>query len=187
MKSLSLSWTIARRGQAGFSYLWLLIVIAVMGVGMASVLEVHQTTVRREQETELLWVGRQYVAALESYRAATPADSARPGISPQSDPRQYPASLDELLKDPRYPGVKRHLRRIYNDPLTGRADWGVVRHEGRIVAIHSLSTQTPLKRAGFEPAEDGFESAQHHSDWVFATRAAVVAVPAQTAASMTRQ
>jgi type II secretory pathway pseudopilin PulG len=173
--------------QAGFSYLWLLIVIAVMGVGMASVLELHQTATRREQEAQLLWIGRQYVAALESYRAATPTDAARPNNAPQFDPRQYPASLDDLLKDPRYPGMKRHLRRIYDDPVTGHAEWGLVRREGRIIGVHSLSTQAPIKRAGFEPGEEGFEAAEQHSGWVFAPALAGIAPPRAAASDAAQQ
>lgn len=174
----------AARCCRGFSYLWLLIVVAVMGAGLASVVEVHQTTMRREQEAELLWVGRQFVAALQSYRAATPS---APGGAPsgmQFDPQQYPASFDDLLKDPRYPGIRRHLRRLYADPVSGRVEWGVVRRGGRIVAIHSLSAKAPIKRAAFEPGEEGFGSAEQYSGWVFAPPMAQAPVrPASAAAS----
>ena len=163
-----------RRASQGFAYLWLLLVIALMGVGFASVLELHQTSVRRDQEEQLLWIGRQYVAAIESYRGATVPASAAP----------YPAALDDLLKDPRFPGTKRHLRRVYADPLTGRAEWGFVRRDGRIIAIHSLSATKPIKQAGFLPGEESFRAAEHYSDWVFtaATIPQAPLAPASTAA-----
>jgi type II secretory pathway pseudopilin PulG len=159
----------ARRGSRGFAYLWLLLVIALMGVGFASVLELHQTSVRRDQEQQLLWIGRQYVAAIESYRTAGATGSAagRPAGATAFDPQQYPAVAEDLLKDPRFPGTKRHLRRIYTDPLTGSADWGFVRRDGRIIAIHSLSAAKPIKQAGFQPGEESFRAAEHYSDWVF--------------------
>lgn len=157
--------------QAGFTYLWLLLVVALMGLGFASALELHQSTVRREKEKQLLWIGRQFVSALESYRHSSGIKGAIPqatAFAKPFEPVQYPATLEELLKDPRFPGVKRHLRAIYTDPLTGNAEWGLLRRNGRIVGVHSLSGLRPIKRAGFESGQEIFQDAEHYSSWVFA-------------------
>ncbi|MCM2250781.1 MAG: type II secretion system GspH family protein [Ramlibacter sp.] len=164
-----------RRRQGGFSYLWLLLVIALIAAGSSTVLELQQTVARRDQERELLWIGRQFVAALESYRTAQSYEvgSIHGAASPGSDLRHYPASLEELLKDPRFPGIKRHLRRIFRDPLMGNTEWGLIRRAGRIVGIHSLSREKPIKQDGFEPNEASFAGAEHYSNWVFVAPVAV--------------
>jgi len=167
--------------QAGFAYIWLLFVVALTGLGSASVLELHQSTMRREKEKQLLWIGRQYVGALESYRDSSKVEGAVPqvtGLSRPFDPRQYPATLEDLLKDPRFPGTKRHLRTIYTDPLTGKAEWGLLRREGRIVGVHSLSADRPVKQAGFESGQDDFQGAEQYSGWVFAPTLTVTPAPA---------
>ncbi|MCY1541438.1 hypothetical protein D9M68_771320 [compost metagenome] len=88
-----------------------------------------------------------------------------------------PMTLEDLLKDPRTPGLLRHLRKLYADPITGQAQWGLVRDAaGRIVGIHSLSERPPLKTHGFDAAHARFEQAQHYSDWVFGLPAAHAAV-----------
>ena len=160
-----------RSREAGFTYLWLLLVVALMGLGFASVLELHQTTVRRDKETQLLWIGRQYVTALESYRDS----SGRAGATAQAasasrpfDQRQFPTTLEELLKDSRFPGIKRHLRTIYIDPMTGKREWGLLRRENRIMGVYSLSADRPIKQAAFELGQESFQDAEQYSSWVFA-------------------
>jgi type II secretory pathway pseudopilin PulG len=165
-----------RAAQAGFTYLWLLLVVALMGVGFASVLELQLSTTRRENEKQLLWIGRQYVNALESYRNSSRTNASAlqgPSSLRAFDPEHFPASLEELLKDARFPGTKRHLRTIYNDPMTGKAEWGLLRHGGRIVGVYSLSSETPIKQAGFELDQESFQGAQQYSGWVFVPPLAV--------------
>ena len=80
-------------------------------------------------------MGQQYRSAIESYRLAG-------GVN------QYPRRLDDLLQDPRLPTIKRHLRRLYPDPITGQSTWGIVKApDGGILGVFSLSTQEPLKTA----------------------------------------
>lgn len=81
--------------------------------------------------------------------------------------RPYPATLDELLQDPRTPGITRHLRQVFVDPMTGKAEWGLVRVGGRIVGIHSLSERLPIKQAGFEDQDMAFAGKERYRDWVF--------------------
>jgi len=76
-----------------------------------------------------------------SYLSATPAKQP-----------SYPPSLKALLKDPRYPNIRRHLRKLYVDPLTGSQQWGTMMSiDGKgIIGIYSLSTAKPIKIGNFE-------------------------------------
>jgi len=83
-----------------------------------------------------------------------------------------------LLRDPRVPGVRRHLRRIYADPLTGNRDWAVVRDgQGFIIGIHSVAEGEPVKRAGFDMRLVNFDGARKYADWVFGLPGAQAAIP----------
>src|SRR5262249_38313475 len=129
---------------AGFTYLSILIVVAIMGVGLSLTGEVWQTSVAREREAELLAVGNEYRKAIERYYI--------------SGPRQYPRQMDDLIKDPRQAGTVRHLRRVYPDPVTGGAEWGLVKApDGGIAGVYSLSDASPLKVSGFAVRNADFE------------------------------
>jgi type II secretory pathway pseudopilin PulG len=137
-----------------------------MGIALAVAGEVWQSTQRREKEQELLFVGDQFRRALALY---------------QANGGGYPARLEDLLEDPRVPGVRRYLRRIYRDPITGRAEWGLVKSGAAITGVYSLSAEEPLKKAQFNLADQDFEGKRKYSEWVFSPR------PAQgTAAPGTR-
>jgi type II secretory pathway pseudopilin PulG len=143
--------------ECGFTYLGLLFFIAIIGVGLAGVGLVWHTAVKREREGELLFAGEQYRRAIKSYYDATPGA------------KQYPRSLEDLLLDPRFPNVRRHLRRIYPDPMTGGKDWELVSApDGAILGVHSRSKAKPLKSAGFKPELAAFAQAETYAGWVFA-------------------
>jgi type II secretory pathway pseudopilin PulG len=153
---------IRARRQAGFTYLGLIIFVTIIGLVGAATLKIGALLQRAAAEKELLDIGAAFGAALDSYAAATPQ-----GASP------YPPSLKELLKDPRVPGVRRHLRKIFVDPLTGKAEWGVVYlGEGTtgVIAVHSLSTAKPLKVANFDNRFAGLDNADTISAWRFKAR-----------------
>jgi type II secretory pathway pseudopilin PulG len=103
-----------RRGSEarGFAYLGVLIAIAVLSVGLTAAAEVWSTTQRRARVAELEWVGAQYEQAIASYYEATPGRV-----------KNYPKRLEDLLEDKRFAFVRRHLRRLYPNPLTGKNDW----------------------------------------------------------------
>jgi type II secretory pathway pseudopilin PulG len=111
---------------------------------------------QRLRETELLFIGSQFTSALEAY--AKPIDAA--GV-------QFPGDLNDLLLDTRSGVERRHLRRIYDDPMTGKNQWGLVRDERGIVGIHSMSKTSPLRRAGFLARQDSFKNAKGYHEWVF--------------------
>lgn len=146
-----------RRGRSGgFTYLGLLAVIAIMGVLLVTAAEVWHTAQRREKEQELLFVGHQFRRAIAQYYEHAP------GLG-----RRYPMSLEELLKDPRYPETRRYLRRIYADPVGG-AEWGLVKGPGgEIYGVHSLSEEEPVKKGNFTIEDKSFEGKTKYAEWVF--------------------
>ncbi len=146
------------RAGHGFAFLSLLITIAIIGVVAAATLQLGSILQRRAAEEELLSIGAEFRHALMSYSDATPI-----GQSPA------PPTLQALLKDQRYPNTRRHLRKLYFDPLTGRQQWGTLMSiDGKgIVGIYSLSTGKPIKIGEFEPQFMGFANKTSYKDWVF--------------------
>lgn len=161
-----------RARGGGYTYVGVLLAVALVGTALAVTGEVWATARQRERETDLLHLGSQFRNALLRYAA---------------DGGSYPARLEDLLKDPRFPGVRRYLRVIPRDPVTGRAVWGLVRDpRGGIVGVHSLSDARPLKQAGFGRRDRALEGRQRYSEWVFGvSEAAAAAAPPEGAASGT--
>ena len=154
-----------RSHQAGFSYLVLLFAVAIMGAGMAGTGIVWHTAQQRERETELLFIGNEIRDALASYYVRTPGNL-----------RRYPGSLEELVKDPRFPTTVRHLRKVYRDPITGSTEWGLIPAPGGgILGVYSKSEARPLKLADFDFPNRLFEEQSKalgdkmtYKEWQFA-------------------
>ncbi len=144
-------------GQGGFAYLWTLMLVAFMGIGLAIGGDLYATAQRRDKEKELLFIGHQFRAAIGRYVQANAG-----GIQ-----GVYPASIDDLLKDPRFPSVQRHLRRLYRDPITGKSEWAPIMQNGRVVGVHSLSEQVPIKQDNFDDSDVSFRHKQRYADWTF--------------------
>jgi hypothetical protein len=65
--------------------------------------------------------------------------------------------------------MRRHLRKIFIDPLTGQQRWGIERREGvGIVGFYSEASGTPLKQEGFDARNASFAGAQSYRAWIFA-------------------
>ncbi|WP_426170596.1 type II secretion system protein [Pseudoduganella sp. R-34] len=152
--------------QRGFTYVSVVILVAIIGLVGAMSLRLGTTMQRAAAEQALLDIGMEYSNALASYAAATP----------QGQPN-YPKSFAELLKDPRFPQLRRHLRRVYVDPMTGKAEWGLVKatENGGILAIYSLSKATPIKIGNFPPRFVAFEGKTSLADWKFSGEGVQVA------------
>ncbi len=144
--------------SGGFAYIALLATVAIIGILSAGSLQIGTLIERRSAEEDLLYIGIQFQQALASYASATP-----PGTSPM------PTSVEDLLRDHRYPGVRRHLRKFYVDPITGKADWVILNATGLsgIVGFHSASDMKPIKAAGFPKEFQNLINARAYSDWVF--------------------
>ncbi|MCU0841610.1 MAG: type II secretion system GspH family protein [Thiobacillaceae bacterium] len=146
----------SRPGQAGFTLLWVLFLLAVIGLGLAALGRTWQLADLREKEAQLLFVGDEYRRALESYYRAAPGNE-----------KSYPKALADLLRDKRYPYPVRHLRRLYRDPMTNSLVWGLVRQGEVITGVYSLGVGTPLKIAGFPRQYKDFADKDSYQDWVF--------------------
>lgn len=143
----------APAGSRGFTYVGLMFAIAVIGITLATIGVVWSTQIRREKETELLWVGNQYRMAIGLYLSAG---------------GQYPQELSDLLEDKRFPVARRYLRKLFPDPMTGQADWQLIPAPGNgIMGVASSSQGKPIKVAGFSVRDAAFKDATCYCDWRF--------------------
>ncbi len=115
------------------------------------------TIVQRAKEQELLWRGNQYRQAIESYFVVQHGGAK--GL--------LPSDLESLIKDPRFLETRRHLRKLFTDPITGE-DWVLVKDpSGRISGVRSSSTREPFKKSGFSEENQDFEGKESYSEWQF--------------------
>jgi len=147
----------ALSGRArGFALLAALMMLVLVSLAVLVAERSSAGRAWREREEQLLFVGDQYRRALLSYHAAVGGAAA-----------QYPATLDALLHDERFPSVVRHLRRLYPDPVTGKFDWILELSQGRIVGVHSASQRGPQRHANFPVDYERFSQAVNYAQWRF--------------------
>ncbi|HTD05250.1 type II secretion system protein [Undibacterium sp.] len=145
------------RKEGGFSYLIAMFLVAVLAIISVRALENSLTAERRDKEAQLLMVGKAYRDAIRDYYEGTPGTA-----------KAYPAELELLLLDTRPTRLVRRLRKLYRDPVTGSAEWGIVRSEsGGVMGVFSLSTQKPYKSDGFPIELMSFTNAKRYQDWRF--------------------
>lgn len=142
--------------QRGFTYLGILVILAISGIAMAMTGEVWQQKMQREREQTLLYVGEAYRQAITSYYMASPGGA-----------KEFPVTIGDLILDKRFPVVRRHLRKAYLDPMIKRQEMGLVRVSNRIVGVYSLSKQKPIRKTGFSEQQKDFENAKTYQDWKF--------------------
>jgi len=164
-----------RSTQGGFTYLLLLFMLALGGVGLAALGEREQTRQQREREAELRFRGEAIAAALGRYAEITPV-----GHLP------LPQRLDDLLADRRFPKPQRHLRQLYADPFTGHADWEPVLGQAAVApdkegaASAPATTATGIVGVRSRSARRLFATARGGAtahDWVFAAPAGTALAP----------
>ena len=117
-----------------------------MGGGLAAYGEMASHARQREKEAELIWIGNQFREAIGLYYQRSPGAVKR-----------YPEKLEDLLDDRRFLARQRYLRRIYADPMSGKAEWGLVQApEGGIKGVYRLAKDSPIKprQPGYEPFPD---------------------------------
>lgn len=156
--------------QAGFSYLLVLLLIVLMGIGLGAAGTLWRTESQRLKESELLFIGEQYRKAIRSYYTA-PAPA-----------KQYPKNLEDLLLDSRQTQLTRHLRKLYPDPVTGKKEWGLIMdaESQQISGVYSLAQGKPLKQRGFDSRQKDFENAEGYSDWRFVVTGVEAPPPARS-------
>lgn len=145
-----------KRAEQGFTYLWLLAAMAVLGVAMAAVGPLYTLQTQRDREAELFHVGAAYARAIEHYYATSPGQAS------------LPRSVDDLVADPRFPSVVHHLREAYPDPLDASHPMvPVFDLQGHLIGVHSSSDAQPLRRVGWTDGRHMIAPAAKYSDWLF--------------------
>jgi type II secretory pathway pseudopilin PulG len=159
--------------ERGFTLVAALLGTAVMGLALAATGDIWSQSRQRDREIDLLFAGNEIRTAISQYYERTPGGG-----------KQYPATLEDLLQDKRYPTVQRHLRKVYADPMTGKAEWGLIAAPtGGIMGVYSLSAHRPIKRAGFWGADAVFEGADSYAGWQFAYVPKALQAPAAAPAA----
>ena len=171
----------------GFTYLWLLLLVAIGSVSLVALGQLWHTTGQRERERELIFRGEQIARGLAAYHAAS-------GVGP---PR-WPRTLDEVVQDKRGPVDRHHLRQRYADPMAPDGQWALITDgQGGITGVHSTSqalafihreedeaagplpeTAAPSSSPDTATANRGKTVAQH----LFLAEAVLAAAPAASAA-----
>ena len=135
----------------GIVYPMLLGAILIIGVATTGVAQLWTTQIKREKEQELLFRLGEIRRAIVRYRA---------------DHSKLPKELKDLLDDRTQLQTRRYLRRLYTDPMTGKADWSlklVVDRAGVVSGIediHSTSAAKPLRSLPGKNAESST-----YKDW----------------------
>lgn len=142
----------------GFTYVIVLLLIALLSFGLSIAGPRWADAAQREREAELVRIGALYAQAITRYHEASPGSL-----------KQYPPSLESLLADGRFVGVRRHLRRLYTDPLVPGRPLGVLRAaDGTVRGVFSTSAAQPLRRTPLQI--DGVAEmppADTYNQWVF--------------------
>jgi type II secretory pathway pseudopilin PulG len=156
--------------NAGFTYIFALVMVVIMGIMSAQAAGVWKTVVQREKEAELLFRGTQVRNALQRYywgkTVKTVAEIPKPlPVKPNLN------ALKDLLKDPNSAETKRYLRASsLIDPMTGK-DLTEIRHpiSKKIIGAASSSEAEPIKQGNFPPElEPGdLEGKKKLSEWQF--------------------
>jgi len=143
-------------GQRGAALLLVLVAVAILGLATGIAGQSWRSMVQRSKEADLLWCGEQYRQAIRSYYQVK-----------QGPRNMYPAKLEELLQDSRFPQPVRHLRRLYDDPMTGES-WELIRApQGGIAGVRSSSTLKPFRQDGFPKEQEAFAKKDSYREWEF--------------------
>lgn len=125
--------------QSGFTYLWVLIAVALIGVGLMAIGDLWAATQRAREREELIWVAEQYVRALDSYYEGSPGIVVR----------TFPLEVQELLEDRRLAVLRRHLRSDLPQDHASSRRLQVVRDvRSRIVGVRIQAVSVEPKEAG---------------------------------------
>lgn len=145
-----------RSSQQGAIYIWMLLSLLFLSLGIGQWSINYATLKQLEKEEELLKIGVMYRKAIYQYYQNSPG-----GV------KTYPEKLEDLLRDPRYLEVKRYLRKLEKDPMTSKDFLLIKNSENQIIGIYSSSLQKTIKKIGFLPSLEKFEKVERYQDWKF--------------------
>lgn len=147
----------AWRRDRGYALVMLLAAVAIVGIGLSAAGTLWAEHNRREREAELIRVGALFATAIANYYATAPGSE-----------KALPPTLDALLLDTRFFGTRRHLRRVYPDPIDPTRAWGVIRGpDGGIQGVYSQSLRRPLRTAPLQLGILDLPQAERYADWRF--------------------
>lgn len=111
----------AKKRQGGLTLIELIVAITILLILTGAAVPIARVRIRRDKERELrqcLWEIRD---AIDRYKDAADRGAFQVKLGTEG----YPPDLDTLVDGVDVGGKKvRFLRRIPNDPMTGKPDWG---------------------------------------------------------------
>jgi len=118
-----------RRAQAGFTFVELLVVCAILLILASAILPLARVSVQREREEELRVALREMRNAIDKYKDAADVGAIAP-FDIKAGTENYPPDLETLVngvtKANDATGVKlKFLRKIPIDPMTKSTEWGL--------------------------------------------------------------
>lgn len=145
--------------ECGVGYLFMLLLVFLLSLGVGKAMDVYSTSAQRERETELVQVGSLYREAIKDYYLSAPNGQHR-----------YPTQLEDLLKDSRHLVTRRYLRQLYRDPMTAKAFTPLVAPQGGIWGVASTSDKLPMRSQppiGVLAKESVEPHKRRYQDWQF--------------------
>ncbi len=92
--------------QKGYIFITVLVVVVILSISMGVLLKSWTYRVKRMNENELLFRGKQYARAIQRYYQTH---------------RRYPYTLEELART-----RPRMIRQGWKDPMTKNGEWGLI-------------------------------------------------------------
>ena len=158
--------------SGGYTYMAGMVMVIVMGIIAERSAVVWKTAMQREREVELISRGTQIRDAMRRWYKVRVVEGKMVATTNPPTPAPNLPELKSLLKDPNVAGNLRYLRPYaLIDPMNPdeEKEWVVIRREGRIVGVHSVSEKEPIKKGNFpldlHPAD--FEDKKKYSEWHF--------------------
>ena len=112
-------------GEAGFTMVVLVVILAIMAIWLTVAVQAVSFHMRREREAELIFRGEQYVEAIRLYRMKY---------------GRYPMRMKEIWE-----AKPRVVRKKWKDPITDSENWGLIflGQEGRRIGAENPLGGTP--------------------------------------------
>ncbi len=141
----------------GFTWWGLLLVLALSGAALSALGRSWSVQLQREREAELRFRGEQIREAIGRYRQAR-------------QPAAWPVAMEDLLTDSRGPlegSPRHHLRRLWSDPFTGRADWELLPAPPPQSGFVGVRSRADVPRLATSASREPGAPAERVSDWRF--------------------